>query len=80
VAEDILVARQEGDWVVLRGLLKEPQRIRAMIHEVDSLKHTITLVAPDSAADSPSAHRGWESPEVRKAGKGERAASHEPRH
>lgn len=58
VAEDILIARQEGDWVVLRGLMKEPQCIRAMIHEADSLKHTITLVSPDSSADSPAAH--WE--------------------
>ncbi len=65
---------------MLRGLLKEPQRIRATIHEVDSLKHTITLVSPASPADSPTAHWEGDNEEDRTAGKREKTTSHEHGH
>ena len=44
IADDVLVVTQEGKSVVLRGLLAEPRRIVGTIQEIDSLKHTITLM------------------------------------
>jgi predicted RNA-binding protein len=42
-ADSVLIVRQEGADVVLRGLLVEPRRVIGTIHEIDSLKHSITL-------------------------------------
>lgn len=44
IADDVLVVTQAGKTVVLCGLLAEPCRIIGTIQEIDSLKHTITLL------------------------------------
>jgi len=44
IADNILIARQDGPTVILRGLLSEPLRVAGMLQEIDSLKHTITLI------------------------------------
>lgn len=47
IADDILLVRQEGPTVILYGLLVEPIHLTGMIQEIDSLKHTVTLLAPE---------------------------------
>lgn len=47
IGDDILIIRQEGATVILRGLLAEPRRVTGTIQEIDSLKHIVTLVAPE---------------------------------
>lgn len=47
IADDILLVRQEGPTVILRGLLVEPIHLTGVIQEIDSLKHTVTLLAPE---------------------------------
>ena len=47
IADDILLVRQEGPAVILYGLLVEPIHLTGMIQEIDSLKHTVTLLAPE---------------------------------
>lgn len=44
IADNILIAQQDGPNVVLRGLLSEPLCVAGTIQEIDSLKHTITLI------------------------------------
>ena len=44
IADGILIAQQDGPDVILRGLLSEPLRVAGMLQEIDSLKHTITLI------------------------------------
>ena len=45
IADNILMVRQEGPTVILRGLLVEPIHLTDTIQEVNSLKHTVTLLA-----------------------------------
>ena len=52
IADDVLIVRQDGPVVILRGLLSEPRRVVGTIHEIDALKHTITLLAVESPDDS----------------------------
>jgi len=47
VAEDVLYVTQEGDEVVLRWFLKEPQRVVGRIIAVDAVKHVVTLEASE---------------------------------
>jgi predicted RNA-binding protein len=51
IADDVLIVRQEGPVVILRALLAEPRRVVGTIQEIDSLKHTITLLAVESPDD-----------------------------
>jgi predicted RNA-binding protein len=44
VLENVARVELTGDGVVLRKLFEPPVTIRAMIREVDFLKHSITLV------------------------------------
>ena len=48
IAGDILIAQQDGSDVILRGLLSEPLRVAGMLQEIDSLKHTITLIVTEA--------------------------------
>jgi len=49
IADDILIAQQDGPDVILRGLLSETLRVAGMLQEIDSLKHTITLMTSSDA-------------------------------
>lgn len=64
IGDDVLVVTQEGDMVVLRWLLAEPQRVPGKIQEVDSIKHIITLQVteatknPNEETEMPVSHPG----------------------
>ncbi len=45
VLENVARVELTGDGVVLRKLFEPPVTIRAMIREIDFLKHSVTLVA-----------------------------------
>jgi predicted RNA-binding protein len=45
IADDILLVKQEGPTVILRGLMVEPVQLAGTIQEIDSLKHVVTLLA-----------------------------------
>jgi predicted RNA-binding protein len=49
IADSVLIAIQDGNAVVLRGLLAGPRRVLGTIHEIDSFKHTITVLATESS-------------------------------
>ncbi len=53
IADDVLIATQEGDTVVLQWFLAEPQRIKGTILKVDAMRHVITLSTPE-ITESPS--------------------------
>jgi len=44
IADNILIAQQDGPTVILRGLLSEPLRVAGTLQEIDSLKRTIMLI------------------------------------
>lgn len=50
IADDVLIAMQEGETVVLRWFLKEPLRVVGAIQEVDAVKHVITLRVTETPA------------------------------
>jgi len=43
VADDVLYVTQEGQEVILRWFLKEPQHVVGRIVAVDAVKHVVTL-------------------------------------
>lgn len=43
IADDVLIVRQEGPFVLFGGLLAEPMQITGTIQEIDAMKHTIIL-------------------------------------
>jgi predicted RNA-binding protein len=43
IADNVLIVTQEGPQVVLRWFLAEPRRVAGRIHQVDAIKHIITL-------------------------------------
>lgn len=45
IADNILLVKQEGPTVILRGLMVEPIHLAGTIQEIDSLKHVVTLQA-----------------------------------
>ena len=49
IVNNVLFAKQDGKWVVLRGPLAEPRRVLGTIQEIDSFKHTITVLATESS-------------------------------
>ncbi len=49
IAENVLFATQNGPVVVLRGVLGEPRQVPGTIQEIDSFKHTITVLATESS-------------------------------
>jgi predicted RNA-binding protein len=51
IADDVLIAMQEGETVVLRWFLKEPLRVVGTIQAVDAVKHTITLNVAEAPAE-----------------------------
>jgi len=53
IADNVLIATQEGPEVVLRWFLAEPRRVTGRIYQVDAIKHIITLDV--SEAPTPSA-------------------------
>jgi predicted RNA-binding protein len=55
IADDVLIMRQEGTLVVWRSYLGESFQLKGSIQEIDSLKHTITLLATDESIDQESA-------------------------
>jgi len=43
IADDVMIVRQEGPVVLFGGLFAEPMQITGTIHEINAMKHTITL-------------------------------------
>lgn len=46
VADNVMIATQEGDEVVLRWFLDKPRRVRGTLRQVDANKHRIIISAP----------------------------------
>lgn len=48
IADNVMIVTQEGPEVLLRWFLAEPRRVAGRIHQVDAIKHIITLDVSES--------------------------------
>ena len=51
IADDVMIVRQEGPVVLFGGLFGGTMQITGTIHEIDAMKHTITLNVAEAEAD-----------------------------
>jgi predicted RNA-binding protein len=58
IADDILIVRQEGPYVLFGRWLAEPMQITGTIREIDAMKHTITLIGATAGQKAVPAP-GW---------------------
>lgn len=65
IADDVMIVRQEGPVVLFGGLFAEPMQITGTIHEINAMKHTITLNVTEPGQKPVQAHEQVVEPSKR---------------